>query len=50
MYNNDKRISVDLMRFKPGAPNGTMDFIFLSLFEWAKEEGYCIFNIGMSPL
>ena len=50
MYNNDKRISVDLMRFKPGAPSGTMDFIFLSLFEWAKEEGYCIFNIGMSPL
>jgi phosphatidylglycerol lysyltransferase len=36
MYDNHERISVDLMRFKPGAPSGTMDFIFLSLFEWAK--------------
>lgn len=50
MYDNDVRISVDLMRFKPGAPSGTMDFIFLSLFEWAKGEGYTLFNIGMSPL
>ena len=50
MYDNDERISVDLMRFKPGAPSGTMDFIFLSLFEWAKGEGYKVFNIGMSPL
>ncbi|MFJ5792150.1 bifunctional lysylphosphatidylglycerol flippase/synthetase MprF [Lysinibacillus sp. NPDC093197] len=50
MYDNDERISVDLMRFKPGAPSGTMDFIFLSLFEWAKEQGYRVFNMGMSPL
>ena len=50
MYDCDERISVDLMRFKPGAPYGTMDFIFLSLFDWAKEQGYLIFNIGMSPL
>ena len=50
MYDNDERISVDLMRFTPGAPSGTMDFIFLSLFEWAKEEGYQTFNMGMSPL
>ncbi|WP_285397015.1 bifunctional lysylphosphatidylglycerol flippase/synthetase MprF [Lysinibacillus sp. fls2-241-R2A-57] len=50
MYDNGESISVDLMRFKPGAPSGTMDFIFLSLFEWAKAEGYRVFNIGMSPL
>ncbi|MFJ5765357.1 bifunctional lysylphosphatidylglycerol flippase/synthetase MprF [Lysinibacillus sp. NPDC093210] len=50
MYDNGERISVDLMRFKPGAPSGTMDFIFLSLFEWAKEQGYRVFNMGMSPL
>ncbi|MGE7997091.1 bifunctional lysylphosphatidylglycerol flippase/synthetase MprF [Lysinibacillus sp. NPDC093190] len=50
MYDNDERLSVDLMRFKPGAPSGTMDFIFLSLFEWAKAEGYRVFNMGMSPL
>ncbi|MGE7672340.1 bifunctional lysylphosphatidylglycerol flippase/synthetase MprF [Lysinibacillus sp. NPDC094403] len=50
MYDNGEGISVDLMRFKPGAPSGTMDFIFLSLFEWAKAEGYRVFNMGMSPL
>ncbi|KOP79226.1 lysylphosphatidylglycerol synthetase [Lysinibacillus sp. FJAT-14745] len=50
MYDNGERLSVDLMRFKPGAPSGTMDFIFLSLFEWAKAEGYHVFNMGMSPL
>ncbi|MFJ7404665.1 MULTISPECIES: bifunctional lysylphosphatidylglycerol flippase/synthetase MprF [unclassified Lysinibacillus] len=50
MYDNGERISVDLMRFKPGAPSGTMDYIFLSLFEWAKEQGFRVFNMGMSPL
>ena len=50
MYDNHERISIDLMRFKPDARSGTMDFIFLSLFEWAKGEGYRVFNIGMSPL
>ncbi|UZN00276.1 phosphatidylglycerol lysyltransferase domain-containing protein [Lysinibacillus sp. MHQ-1] len=50
MYDQGERVSVDLMRFKPGSPSGTMDFIFLSLFEWAKSEGYRVFNMGMSPL
>ncbi len=50
MYDNGERISVDLMRYRPGAPSGTMDFLFLSLFEWAKQEGYRVFNLGMSPL
>ncbi|MCZ2258118.1 bifunctional lysylphosphatidylglycerol flippase/synthetase MprF [Sporosarcina sp. G11-34] len=50
MYDNHKVISVDLMRFKPGSPSGTMDYIFLSLFEWASESGYERFNIGMAPL
>lgn len=43
-------ISIDLMRFKKDAPSGTMDFIFLSLFEWAKDSGYKKFNLGMAPL
>lgn len=50
VYDDNDTISVDLMRFKPGSPSGTMDFIFLSLFEWAKEEGYKSFNLGMAPL
>ncbi|MBS4223945.1 bifunctional lysylphosphatidylglycerol flippase/synthetase MprF [Lederbergia citrea] len=50
MYDDNNKISVDLMRFKPGAPSGTMDFIFLSLFKWAQESGYQNFNLGMAPL
>ncbi|MFP3489614.1 phosphatidylglycerol lysyltransferase domain-containing protein, partial [Staphylococcus sp. SIMBA_130] len=35
VYDGNKTISVDLMRFIHGAPSGTMDVMFLSLFEWA---------------
>lgn len=50
VYDESKTISVDLMRFKPNAPHGTIDFLFLSLFDWAKEQGYERFNMGMAPL
>lgn len=50
MYDDDKVLSVDLMRFKRDAQSGTMDYIFLYLFEWAKESGYEKFNLGMAPL
>ncbi|MBS4201847.1 bifunctional lysylphosphatidylglycerol flippase/synthetase MprF [Bacillus sp. FJAT-49732] len=50
MYDDGNTASVDLMRFVPGAPSGTMDFIFISLFGWAKETGYHTFNLGMAPL
>jgi phosphatidylglycerol lysyltransferase len=42
--------SVDLMRRTADAPNGTMDFLFVSLFEWAKSQGFDTFNLGLSPL
>lgn len=50
VYDENETISVDLMRFKPGSPSGTMDYIFISLFEWAKEKGFKHFNLGMAPL
>ncbi|MFJ7725268.1 bifunctional lysylphosphatidylglycerol flippase/synthetase MprF [Neobacillus sp. NPDC097160] len=50
VYDQKQTISLDLMRFGKDSPNGTMDFVFLSLFEWAKEQGYKAFNIGMAPL
>jgi len=50
VYDKKQTISLDLMRFGKDSPNGTMDFVFLSLFEWAKEQGYKTFNIGMAPL
>jgi phosphatidylglycerol lysyltransferase len=43
-------LSVDLMRHRPQAPNGTMDFLFTELLLWARREGYRRFNFGMAPL
>lgn len=42
--------SVDLMRIRPDAPDGTMDGIFVNLMQWAKERGYTKFNFGMAPM
>lgn len=50
VYDDYQTISVDLIRFKPDVPTGTGDFLFLCLFDWAKEQGYARFNMGMAPL
>ncbi len=42
--------TIDLMRRRREAEHGTMDFLFVSLFQWAKERGYATFNLGLSPL
>ncbi|WP_163652573.1 bifunctional lysylphosphatidylglycerol flippase/synthetase MprF [Listeria sp. PSOL-1] len=47
---NEKETSIDLMRYGQDAPSGIMDFLFIKLFEQAKEQGYQEFNIGMAPL
>ena len=49
MYDNNKTLSIDLMRFNDTC-NGLMDFIFVNLFIYAKENGYKIFNMGLAPL
>ena len=45
-----EELSIDLMRFTSDSPPGTMDFLFLSLMQWGKENGYRWFNLGMAPL
>lgn len=50
VYDEHQTISVDLMRVRPDAPSGTIDFLFLSLIDWAKRHGYDRFNMGMAPL
>jgi phosphatidylglycerol lysyltransferase len=45
-----EELSVDLMRFSPDAPNGTMDYLFIELMMWGKGQGYRWFNLGMAPL
>jgi phosphatidylglycerol lysyltransferase len=41
--------AIDLMRYLPAA-HGVMDYLFIELFRWAKENGYRYFNLGMAPL
>jgi phosphatidylglycerol lysyltransferase len=47
---NREEVSVDLMRFGPGAPRGVMDFLFIEMMLWARDQGYHWFNLGMAPL
>ncbi len=42
--------AVDLMRRRCAIENGTMDFLFISFFLWAKARGYASFNLGLSAL
>jgi phosphatidylglycerol lysyltransferase len=43
-------VTVDLMRRRTEVENGTMEFLFVSLFQWAKAQGYNGFNLGLSAL
>ncbi len=43
-------LSVDLMRHVEDMPSGAMDFLFLKLMVWGKQEGFRDFNFGMAPL
>jgi phosphatidylglycerol lysyltransferase len=43
-------LSVDLMRYVPGAAPGLMDYLFAHLIRWGAAEGYRWFNLGMAPL
>ncbi len=45
-----EEIAVDLMRYGPAAEKGSMEFLFVRLFEWARAQGYARFNLGLSAL
>ena len=45
-----RELSIDLMRHLPDAPAGVMEYLFLKLMLWGKDEGYQWFNLGMAPL
>ena len=40
----------DLMRRRPDAPHGVMDFLFLGLIERFRQSGYAGMNLGLAPL
>ncbi len=47
---NKSEFSIDLMRYLPDSPNGTMEYLTISLLLWGKQQGYDFFNLGMAPL
>lgn len=47
---NKEELSVDLMRYGSDAPPGVMDYLFIKLMLWGKEQGYRWFNLGVAPL
>ncbi|MGY3775711.1 bifunctional lysylphosphatidylglycerol flippase/synthetase MprF [Helcococcus sueciensis] len=47
---NTKKMSIDLMRHKNNVFSGIMDMMFISIINWAKENDYKYFDLGLSPL
>lgn len=47
---NKEEISLDLMRYRNESVHGTMDYFFLSVINYGKENGFKKFNLGMAPL
>ncbi|HEV2702488.1 MAG TPA: GNAT family N-acetyltransferase, partial [Steroidobacteraceae bacterium] len=45
-----EEVAVDLMRFGPDAPPGAMDFLFVELMLWARQQGFAWFSLGVAPL
>lgn len=42
--------AVDLMRHLNDVEPGTMEFLFVEMFEWARAQGYNTFNLGLCAL
>ena len=40
--------TIDLMRHRPDVPNGTMDYLFISLMLALQEQGYRTFSLGLA--
>ena len=51
MFTQDKsEIAIDLMRYTTAAPSGTMEYLFIKIINWSKENSYSRFSLGMAPL
>ena len=44
-----EELSVDLMRYSPEAPTSVMEYLYIMLMLWGREQGYQWFNLGMAP-
>ena len=45
-----EEVSIDLMRYVPEAPRDVMEYLFIELMLWGRQEKYRWFNLGMAPL
>jgi phosphatidylglycerol lysyltransferase len=43
-------VTIDLMRRYPRVESGMMEFLFASMLQWAKEQGYETFSLGLSTI
>jgi phosphatidylglycerol lysyltransferase len=45
-----EEISIDLMRRRTVIENGVMEFLFVSIIQWARSQGCATFSLGLSAL
>jgi len=51
MYTSDREeLTIDLMRYSYSASNGIMDYLFINMMLWGKDNGFKYFNLGSVPL
>ena len=50
MSGGKAELSPDLMRYRPDAPKGVMEYLFIEMMLWGAAQGYQWFNLGMAPL
>jgi phosphatidylglycerol lysyltransferase len=43
-------LTIDLMRHIKKIEHGTMEFLFASMLQWAKSQGYATFSLGLSAI
>jgi phosphatidylglycerol lysyltransferase len=43
-------LTLDLMRYDPASPPSIMEYLFLQLIAYSREQGYGHFSLGMAPL
>lgn len=46
----NEELSIDLMWHLPSAPGGIIDYLFVELMPWGRQQGYNWFNLGMAPI
>ncbi len=43
-------LTLDLMRYDPDAPPSVMEYLFLKLIAWCRDNDYAHFSLGLAPL